>query len=88
MEVIQEITSDLEDLHKNISDQATNHIHAGEVILAYGRSRTVELVRTSIQLFTKHMILYNSYIPPLCHTSSLVFEGSCCQEVAIHCGGL
>lgn len=88
MEVIQEITSDLEDLHKNISDQATNHIHAGEVILAYGRSRTVELVRTSIQLFTKHMIRYNSYILSRCHTSSLVFEGSCCQEVAIHRGGL
>jgi translation initiation factor eIF-2B subunit beta len=45
MEAIQEITSDLEDLHKNINDQATNQIHAGEVILTYGRSQTVELVR-------------------------------------------
>jgi translation initiation factor eIF-2B subunit beta len=44
MEAIQEITSDLEDLHKNISDQATNHIHAGEIIMTYGRSRTVEKV--------------------------------------------
>lgn len=43
MEAIQEIMSDLEDLHKNINDQATSHIHAGEVILTYGRSRTVEL---------------------------------------------
>jgi translation initiation factor eIF-2B subunit beta len=47
MEAIQEITSDLEDLHKNINDQATNHIHAGEVILAYGNSRTVKTVRMS-----------------------------------------
>ena len=44
MEAIQEITSDLEDLHKNINDQATNHIHAGEVILTYGSSRTVKTV--------------------------------------------
>jgi translation initiation factor eIF-2B subunit beta len=44
MEAIQEITSELEDLHKNICEQCTNQIHAGEVILTYGRSQTVELV--------------------------------------------
>lgn len=44
MEAIQEIMSDLEDLHKNINEQATNHIHSGEVILTYGRSKTIELV--------------------------------------------
>ena len=44
MEAIQEIMSDLEDLHKNISDHAPHHIHAGEIILTYGRSRTVEKV--------------------------------------------
>lgn len=43
MEAIQETMSDLEDLHKNINDQALNHIHAGEVILVYGHSKTVEL---------------------------------------------
>jgi len=43
MEAIEEITSDLEDLHKNINDQATNHIHAGEVVLAYGQSRTIKM---------------------------------------------
>jgi len=43
MEAIQEIMSDLEDLHKNINEQAANHIHAGEVILTYARSKTVEL---------------------------------------------
>jgi translation initiation factor eIF-2B subunit beta len=48
MEAIQEITSDLEDLHKTICDQATNHIHAGEIILTYGRSQTVELVSDNI----------------------------------------
>jgi translation initiation factor eIF-2B subunit beta len=41
MEAIQEITSDLEDLHKTINDQATNHIHSGEIILTYGKSDTV-----------------------------------------------
>lgn len=41
MEVIQEITSDLEDLHKTINEQSTNHIHSGEVILTYGKSDTV-----------------------------------------------
>jgi translation initiation factor 2B subunit (eIF-2B alpha/beta/delta family) len=44
MEVIQEFMSDLEDLHKNINDQAASHIHAGEVVLTYGRSKTVESV--------------------------------------------
>mmetsp|Transcript_7519 Transcript_7519/g.18089 ORF Transcript_7519/g.18089 Transcript_7519/m.18089 type:complete len:421 (-) Transcript_7519:2093-3355(-) len=42
MEAIIEFTSDLEDLHKNINDQATDHIHAGEIVLTYGRSKTVE----------------------------------------------
>jgi translation initiation factor eIF-2B subunit beta len=45
MEAIQEIMSDLEDMHKNINDQATSHIHAGEIILVYGSSKTIELVR-------------------------------------------
>ena len=44
MEVIQEFMSDLEDLPKNINDQATSHIHTGEVVLTYGRSKTVECV--------------------------------------------
>lgn len=42
MEAIQEIMTELEDLHRNINDQATQHIHAGEVILTYGKSKTVE----------------------------------------------
>jgi len=45
MEAIGEINSDLEDMHKNIDEQATKHIHADEVILTYGRSKTVEMVR-------------------------------------------
>lgn len=44
MEAISEINSDLEDMHKNIDEQATRHIHADEVILTYGRSKTVEMV--------------------------------------------
>ena len=45
MEAIGEIKSDLEDMHKNIDEQASKYIHADEVILTYGRSKTVELVR-------------------------------------------
>jgi translation initiation factor 2B subunit (eIF-2B alpha/beta/delta family) len=44
MEAIQEMMSELEDLHKNINEQATQHIHAGEIILTYALSKTVELV--------------------------------------------
>lgn len=44
MEAIGEINSDLEDMHKNIDEQATKHIHSDEVILTYGRSKTVEMV--------------------------------------------
>ncbi|CAB9514021.1 factor eIF-2B subunit beta [Seminavis robusta] len=42
MEAIQEIVTELEDVYGNIEDQATNHIHAGEVILTYGKSKTIE----------------------------------------------
>lgn len=44
MEAIEEITADIEDLHRNINDHATNHIHAGEVVLAYGQSQTIKMV--------------------------------------------
>jgi translation initiation factor eIF-2B subunit beta len=30
-------------MHKNINEQAVNHIHSGEIILTSGRSRSVEL---------------------------------------------
>lgn len=52
MEAIQEMMSELEDLHKNINDQATQHIHAGEIILTYALSKTVELVRLSSAMRT------------------------------------
>ena len=42
MEAIQEIMLDLEDIHTNIDEQGADHIHAGEVILTYSRSKTVE----------------------------------------------
>ena len=41
--LVDEILSDLEDMHKNINEQAVNHIHSGEIILTSGRSRSVEL---------------------------------------------
>jgi translation initiation factor eIF-2B subunit beta len=53
MEAIQEIANDLEDLYKNIIDQATSHIHADEVILTYGRSKTIELVSASSLVFRR-----------------------------------
>lgn len=43
MEAVQEILSDLEDMYQNINDQVTNYIHAGEIILTCGNSRTIEL---------------------------------------------
>jgi len=43
MEAIQEMMGELEDLHKNINEQAVQHIHAGEIILTYALSKTVEL---------------------------------------------
>ena len=42
MEVLQEILSDLEDTYNSINEQVTSHIHAGEVILTCGKSRTTE----------------------------------------------
>ena len=49
MEAIQEMMSELEDLHRNINEQALQHIHNGEIILTYAFSRTVELVSSSGQ---------------------------------------
>lgn len=44
LEAIEEvILSDLLDLHKSINEQATSHIHSGEIMLVHGRSKTVEL---------------------------------------------
>jgi len=43
MEVIQEIASDLEDLHKTINEQVVTHVHAGEILFTFGHSKTVEL---------------------------------------------
>jgi translation initiation factor eIF-2B subunit beta len=42
MEILQETLSDLEDTYNSINEQVTNHIHAGEVILTCGKSRTTE----------------------------------------------
>ena len=42
MEAIEEVRGELKDLHKNINDQATQHIHNGEIILTYAFSSTVE----------------------------------------------
>lgn len=39
---IDELLDELKSVHKNISDQALEHIHANEVIMTHGKSRTVE----------------------------------------------
>lgn len=57
MEAIAEISSDLEDMHKYIDDQALSHIHADEVILTYGRSKTVEMV-SAMGLLLWNLLLY------------------------------
>ncbi|KAI8996808.1 hypothetical protein BDB01DRAFT_689296, partial [Pilobolus umbonatus] len=41
-EINEEIISDLETVYKGIADQATDYIHANEVIMTIGKSRTVE----------------------------------------------
>ena len=43
MEAVQEVLSDLEDTYKNINEQATSHIQAGDIVLTCGRSKTTEL---------------------------------------------
>jgi translation initiation factor eIF-2B subunit beta len=42
MEAIQEIVVDLEDTQKNIDDQVLSYIHADEVVLTYGKSKSIE----------------------------------------------
>jgi translation initiation factor eIF-2B subunit beta len=41
MEAIQEMVGELEDLYRNVNEQAATHVHAGEIILTIGRSNTV-----------------------------------------------
>lgn len=72
MEAITEFNSDLEDLHKNINDQATNHIHAGEIILTYGRSKTVEYVSCLpivVSLYLLHLLSNFFYNYPVSQSS-------------------
>ena len=61
MEAIQEMMSELEDLHKNINDQAIQHIHAGEIILTYALSKTVELVSAPF-VVPSAIVLLHPYI--------------------------
>ncbi|CAO3615689.1 unnamed protein product [Cunninghamella echinulata] len=48
-EINEEIIADLESVYKGISDQAIDYIHANEVIMTIGKSRTVQefLVRAA-----------------------------------------
>ena len=41
-EIIEELTHDIDSCSEEISKQAIEHIHASEIILNIGRSRTVE----------------------------------------------
>jgi len=42
MEAIQEIVNDMDDIYRNINDQAALHIHSDEIILTCGKSKTIE----------------------------------------------
>jgi translation initiation factor eIF-2B subunit beta len=53
LEAIQEILTDLEDVHRNINEQVMNYIHSGEVILTCGSSETIELFLKSAHIKIK-----------------------------------
>jgi translation initiation factor eIF-2B subunit beta len=59
MEAVQEILTDLEDMYQNINDQVTNYIHAGEIILTCGNSRTIELFLKSAHSKIKQQQQHN-----------------------------
>jgi len=42
LESIQELMEEISSSYENVSEQAIEHIHANEVIMTFGRSRTVE----------------------------------------------
>jgi len=42
MEGVNELLTDIENSYENVSEQSIEHIHANEVIMTFGRSRTVE----------------------------------------------
>ena len=83
MEAIQEMMSELEDLHKNINEQATQHIHAGEIILTYALSKTVELVRLVVvfHLLFIFVMIFSQLNAPL---SCIIVSESCsCKETKV-----
>jgi len=42
MEHLVEYLNEIQDIHKNIADQALDHLHANEIVLTIGNSKTVE----------------------------------------------
>ena len=54
IEAINEISEDVKYSIEKISDQATEHIHADEVILTLGRSKTVEEF-LKVKIFKIHL---------------------------------
>jgi translation initiation factor eIF-2B subunit beta len=42
MEAVQELIDELGSLYRHIADQAIEHVHANEIIMTFGKSRTVE----------------------------------------------
>ena len=64
MEAVEELEMELETASDEISNQALEHIHANEVILTLGRSRTVELFlknaakERKFQVFALHFRIF------------------------------
>ena len=66
LEAIQEIITDLEDMHRNINEHVAHHIHAGEIILTCGGdSPTVESFLTAAaannKAFTVIVVVTDDY---------------------------
>ncbi|CEP18603.1 hypothetical protein [Parasitella parasitica] len=56
-EINDEVIADLESVYKGIADQATDFIHANEVIMTIGKSRTVEEFLIKAALKRKFQVL-------------------------------
>jgi len=42
IEAINELLEEIKNLYRNVADQAIEHIHSNEVVMTFGRSRTVQ----------------------------------------------
>lgn len=62
---------ELGSLYKNIADQALDHIHANEVIMTYGKSRTVEEFLKAAARKRKFEVIVAESAPSYVHSTRL-----------------